>query len=68
MRNDSMYFTMYNESLIRVNNQKKIIDDLKLKIEFLETEMEMYKTKMRKELMRLQKKLGEKNDNDWVDY
>ena len=68
MRNDSMYLTMYNESVQKLGTQKKIIEDLKLQIDFLAQEMELYKTKMRKELLRLQKKLGEKNDNDWVDY
>ena len=68
MRNESMYLTMYNESVQKLGTQKKIIEDLKLQIDFLAQEMELYKTKMRKELLRLQKKLGEKNDNDWVDY
>ena len=68
MRNDSMYLTMYNESVREVNNQKKIIKELKVQIDILTTEVELYKTKMRKEILRLQTKLGEKNDNDWVDY
>ena len=68
MRNDSMYLTMYNESVQKLGTQKKIIEDLKLQIDFLAQEMELYKTKMRKELLRLQKKLGEKNDNYCVDY
>ena len=68
MNNDSMYFTMYNETIQKLGNQEKTIDELKSHIKILTTEMEMYKTKMRKELMRLQIKLGKKNENDWVDY
>ena len=63
-----MYLTMYNESVQKISNQDKIIVELKEQVRFLTVEMELYKTKMRKELLRLQKKLGEKNDNDWVDY
>ena len=68
MRNDSMYLTMYNESVQKLGTQQKIIEDLKIQIDFLTQEMKLYKTKMRKELLRLQIKLGEKNENDWVDY
>ena len=68
MRHETMYLTMYNESVQKLGNQDKIIVELKSQIEFLTVEMELYKTKMRKELLRLQKNLGEKNDNDWVDY
>ena len=68
MRNESMYFTMYNEKVQEIGNQDKTIEELKAQVDFLTQEMELYKTKMRKELMRLQIKLGEKNDNDWVDY
>ena len=68
MRNESMYFTMYNEKVQEIGNQDKTIEELKAHIEILTTEMELYKAKMRKELLRLQIKLGEKNDNDWVDY
>lgn len=68
MKNDSMYFTMYNESIVKENNQRKAIENLKVQIDILTEEMELYKTKMRKEILRLQIKLGEKNDNDWVDY
>ena len=63
-----MYFTMYNESIVKENNQRKAIENLKVQIDILTEEMELYKTKMRKEILRLQIKLGEKNDNDWVDY
>ena len=68
MNNDSMYFTMYNESIQKINNQDKIIVELKEQVRFLTVEMELYKTKMREELLRLQIKLGKQNDNDWVDY
>ena len=63
-----MCFTMYNESIVKENNQRKAIEKLKVQIDILTEEMELYKTKMRKEILRLQIKLGEKNDNDWVDY
>ena len=68
MNNDSMYFTMYNETIHKLGTQQKTIDELKAHIKILTTEMEIYKTKMRKELMRLQIELGKKNENDWVDY
>ena len=68
MRNESMYVTLYHESLTKMGTQDKTIKELKSNIEILTTEMELYKDKMRKELLRLQIKLGEKNDNDWVDY
>ena len=68
MNDESMYITMYNESVRETSTQKKVIKELKAHIEILTTEMELYKTEMRKELLRLQIKLGEKNDNDWVDY
>ena len=68
MRNESMYVTLYHESLTKMGTQDKTIKELKVHIEILTTEMELYKAKMRKELLRLQIKLGEKNDNDWVDY
>ena len=68
MRNESMYVTLYHESLTKMGTQDKTIKELKAHIEILTTEMELYKAKMRKELLRLQIKLGEKNDNDWVDY
>ena len=68
MRHEPMYITMYNESIQKVNNQDKIIVELKEQVRFLTVEMELYKTKMREELLRLQIKLGKQNDNDWVDY
>tara|TARA_B100000749_G_C18230391_1_gene383988 strand:+ start:262 stop:468 length:207 start_codon:yes stop_codon:yes gene_type:complete len=68
MNDTMMYQTMYNESVRETSTQKKVIEEMKVHIEILTTEMELYKTKMRKELLRLQIKLGEKNDNDWVDY
>ena len=68
MRHEPMYLTMYNESIQKVNNQDKIIVELKEQVRFLTVEMELYKTKMREELLRLQIKLGKQNDNDWVDY
>ena len=68
MSDEVMYLTMYNETIRDVGTQKKIIEELKAHIETLITEMELYKSKMRKELLRLQIKLGEQNANDWVDY
>jgi len=68
MRHEPMYITMYNESIQKINNQDKIIVELKEQVRFLTVEMELYKTKMREELLRLQIKLGKQNDNDWVDY
>ena len=68
MRHEPMYITMYNESIQKINNQDKIIVELKEQVRFLTVEMELYKTKMREELLRLQIKLGIQNDNDWVDY
>ena len=67
MRHEPMYLTMYNESIQKVNNQDKIIVELKSEIEFLTVEMELYKTKMREELLRLQIKLGKENENKQVD-
>ena len=66
MRHEPMYLTMYNESIQKVNNQDKIIVELKSEIEFLTVEMELYKTKMREELLRLQVELGQKNENKQV--
>ena len=68
MNDEVMYLTMYNETIQDVGNQKKIIEELKTHIEILITEMELYRNKMRKEILRLQIKLGEQNANDWVDY
>ena len=68
MSDEVMYLTMYNETIQDVGNQKKIIEELKTHIEILITEMELYRNKMRKEILRLQIKLGEQNANDWVDY
>ena len=68
MRHEPMYITMYNESIQKINNQDKIIVELKEQVRFLTVEMELYKSKMREELLRLQIKLGKQNDNDWVDY
>ena len=67
MRNESMYLTMYNESIQKVSNQEKIIEELKETIEQLTIEMDVYRTKIRKELMRLQKELGKQNENKQVD-
>jgi|TARA_Y100000310_G_scaffold311034_1_gene356925 uncharacterized coiled-coil protein SlyX len=58
---------MYNESVQRISNQDKIIVELKEQVRFLTVEMELYKTKMREELLRLQIKLGKKNENKQVD-
>jgi hypothetical protein len=58
---------MYNESVQRIRNQDKIIVELKEQVRFLTVEMELYKTKMREELLRLQIKLGKKNENKQVD-
>jgi uncharacterized coiled-coil protein SlyX len=58
---------MYNESVQRISNQDKIIVELKEQVRFLMVEMELYKTKMREELLRLQIKLGKKNENKQVD-
>ena len=68
MNDTMMYQTMYNESVRETSTQKKTIEEMKSHIEILTSEMEIYKTKVRKELLRLQIKLGEKNNNDWVDY
>ena len=68
MSDEVMYLTMYNETIRDVGTQKKIIEELKAHIETLITEMELYRNKMRKEILRLQIKLGEQNANDWVDY
>ena len=68
MRHEPMYITMYNESIQKINNQDKIIVELKEQVRFLTVEMELYKTKMREELLRLLIKLGKQNDNDRVDY
>ena len=67
MRNESMYLTMYNESIQKVSNQEKIIEELKETVEQLTIEMDVYRTKIRKELMRLQKELGKQNENKQVD-
>ena len=62
-----MYLTMYNESVQKISNQDKIIVELKEQVRFLTVEMELYKTKMREELLRLQIALGKKNENKKVD-
>ena len=62
-----MYKTMYYESTRKISNQEKNIEDLKETIEHLTIEMDLYKTQMRKELLRLQIKLGQKNDKKQVD-
>ena len=67
MRHEPMYLTMYNESVQRISNQDKIIVELKEQVRFLTVEMELYKTKMREELLRLQIKIGKKNENKQVD-
>ena len=67
MRHEPMYLTMYNESVQKISNQDKIIVELKEQVRFLTVEMELYKTKVREELLRLQIKLGKKNENKQVD-
>ena len=67
MRHEPMYLTMYNESVQKISNQDKIIVELKEQVRFLTVEMELYKTKMREELLRLQIALGKKNENKKVD-
>ena len=67
MRHEPMYLTMYNESIQKITNQDKIIVELKEQVRFLTVEMELYKTKMREELLRLQIKLGKENENKQVD-
>ena len=67
MRHEPMYLTMYNESIQKVSNQEKIIEELKETVEQLTIEMDVYRTKIRKELMRLQKELGKQNENKQVD-
>ena len=67
MRHEPMYITMYNESIQKINNQDKIIVELKEQVRFLTVEMELYKTKMREELLRLQIALGKENENKQVD-
>ena len=67
MRHEPMYLTMYNESVQKISNQDKIIVELKEQVRFLTVEMELYKTKMREELLRLQIKLGKENENKQVD-
>ena len=66
MRHEPMYITMYNESIQKINNQDKIIVELKEQVRFLTVEMELYKTKMREELLRLQIALGKENENKQV--
>ncbi|MAG53049.1 MAG: hypothetical protein CMH62_03755 [Nanoarchaeota archaeon] len=67
MKHDSMYLTMYNESVRKVSSQDKIIVELKEEIRSLTEEMDLYKGVMRKELLRLQIKLGQKNESEQVD-
>jgi len=67
MNDTMMYKTMYYESTRKISNQEKNIEDLKETIEHLTIEMDLYKTQMRKELLRLQIKLGQKNDKKQVD-
>ena len=57
-----MYRTMYGESLTKVKHQRDEIESLKAKIEVLQTEMKLFKSIMKDEIERLQKLLGEKND------
>tara|TARA_Y100000034_G_C6563233_1_gene243790 strand:- start:157 stop:336 length:180 start_codon:yes stop_codon:yes gene_type:complete len=58
---------MYNESVRKVSSQDKIIVELKEEIRSLTEEMDLYKGVMRKELLRLQIKLGQKNESEQVD-
>ena len=62
MNDEMMYRTMYGESLTKVKNQRDEIERLKAKIEVLQTEMKLFKSIMKDEIERLQKLLGEKND------
>ena len=66
MNDNMMYQTMYNESLVKSKTQRSEIEHLKAQVEVLETEMKLYKSIMRDELLRLQKLLGEKNENNKV--
>ena len=67
MNDNMMYQTMYNESLTRIKTQRNEVEYLKAQVEVLETEMKLYKTIMRDEILRLQILLGEKNESDKVD-
>ena len=62
MNDEMMYRTMYGESLTKVKHQRDEIESLKAKIEVLQTEMKLFKSIMKDEIERLQKLLGEKND------
>ena len=62
MNDEMMYRNMYGESLTKVKHQRDEIESLKAKIEVLQTEMKLFKSFMKDEIERLQKLLGEKND------
>ena len=62
MNDEMMYRNMYGESLTKVKHQRDEIESLKAKIEVLQTEMKLFKSIMKDEIERLQKLLGEKND------
>ena len=62
MNEEIMERTMYGESLTKVKYHKDEIESLKAKIKVLKTEMKLFKSIMKDEIGRLQRLLGEKND------
>ena len=66
MNNDMMYHSMYNESLTKIKIKNDEVERLKIEVDVLKTQLELYRMTMRKELLRLQIELGQRNEKEQV--
>ena len=61
-----MYHSMYNESLTKIKIKNDEVERLKIEVDVLKTQLELYRMTMRKELLRLQIELGQRNEKEQV--
>ena len=66
MNNDMMYHSMYNESLTKMRIKNDEVERLKIEVDVLKTQLELYRMTMRKEMLRLQIELGQRNEKEQV--
>ena len=64
MNNDMMYHSMYNESLTKMRIKNDEVERLKIEVDVLKTQLELYRMTMRKEMLRLQIELGQRNEKE----
>ena len=61
-----MYHSMYNESLTKMRIKNDEVERLKIEVDVLKTQLELYRMTMRKEMLRLQIELGQRNEKEQV--